>query len=323
MEVFFLKRKLQVIALLLALCLLLAGCGASVPVIEDLDDQAVPLSQSPVSRSGGLGAYVAPPFASSQYHADKAQGSSGAFIDTFAVSEGYVAVSATSDHRLKFQVKRDDCTYNYDISSDGKPAIFPLQSGNGSYTFRVMENVSDNKYAQVYSTSCNVTMVDQFQPFLRPSNYSNYSEASECVRKASQLVSGCSTELDVVSAIYDYVCGAIKYDTVKATSVSSGYLPDPDETLRTGKGICFDYAALAAAMLRSQGIPTKIIFGYVAPDNLYHAWNMFYTEESGWVTVSFEVSADTWARIDLTFSAGGASDQFIGDGSHYTDVYSY
>jgi transglutaminase/protease-like cytokinesis protein 3 len=91
----------------------------------------------------------------------------------------------------------------------------------------------------------------------------------------------------------------------------------------TGKGICFDYASLAASMLRSQGIPTKIIFGYVAPDNLYHAWNMFYTEESGWVTVSFEVSEDTWARIDLTFSAGGASDQFIGDGSHYTDVYSY
>ena len=126
-----------------------------------------------------------------------------------------------------------------------------------------------------------------------------------------------------MKAIYDYVCGAIKYDTAKATSVSSGYLPDPDETLRTGKGICFDYASLAAAMLRSQGIPTKIIFGYVAPDNLYHAWNMFYTEESGWVTVSFEVSADTWTRIDLTFSAGGASDKFIGDGTHYTDVYSY
>ena len=186
------KRKLQVIALLLALCLLLAGCGMSGPIIEDMDDQAVPLAQAPGSSSGGSGSYVVPPFASSQYHADKAQGSSGAYIDIGSVSEGYVAVSATSSHRLKFQVKRDDCTYNYDISSDGKPSVFPLQSGNGSYTFRVMENVSDNKYAQVYSTSCNVTMVDQFQPFLRPSNYSNYSESSECVRKASQLAQGVS-----------------------------------------------------------------------------------------------------------------------------------
>ena len=57
--------------------------------------------------------------------------------------------------------------------------------------------------------------------------------------------------------------------------------------METGKGICFDYASLAASMLRSQGIPTKIIFGYVAPDNLYHAWNMFYTEEKGWTKVEF------------------------------------
>ena len=74
-------------------------------------------------------------------------------------------------------------------------------------------------------------------------------------------------------------------------------------------------------MLRSQGVPTKIIFGYVAPNDLYHAWNMFYTKEKGWITVSFEVGDDTWNRIDLTFSAGGASDEFIGDGSHYTAVY--
>ena len=95
------------------------------------------------------------------------------------------------------------------------------------------------------------------------------------------------------------------------------------KTLSTGKGICFDYASLAAAMLRSQGIPTKLIFGYVSPDDVYHAWNMFYTEESGWVTVSFEVSGNSWNRMDLTFSAGGAAASFVGDGSNYTDVYAY
>ena len=48
-----------------------------------------------------------------------------------------------------------------------------------------------------------------------------------------------------------------------------------------------------------------------------------YSEESGWVTVSFEVSEDSWNRLDLTFSAGGAGAEFIGDGSHYTDLYVY
>ena len=76
---------------------------------------------------------------------------------------------------------------------------------------------------------------------------------------------------------------------------------------------------MAAAMLRSQGIPTKMIWGHVSPDGLYHAWNMFYTEETGWVTVEFEVKKDSWNRLDLTFSANGADNTFIGDGSNYVD----
>ena len=257
------------------------------------------------------------------FHPEQAEGSSNAMIDLSAVSEGYVAVSAISNKRLKFQVLKDGSTYNYDISSEGEPSIFPLQCGDGAYTFRIMENVSNKKYALRFGTSCEVTLLDEFQPFLRPSDYSDYTEQSECVRKAAELAGECADKLEVVSAVYAYVCKNIRYDSVKAASVRSGYLPDVDETYLTGKGICFDYAALAAAMLRSQGIPTKIIFGYVAPRDLYHAWNMFYTEESGWVTVSFEVSEKSWNRMDLTFSAGGASSNFVGDGSNYTDVYSY
>ena len=76
-------------------------------------------------------------------------------------------------------------------------------------------------------------------------------------------------------------------------------------------------------MLRSQGVSTKIIFGYVAPDDLYHAWNMFYTEDEGWVTVEFKANSKDWTRMDLTFAANGSDSTFIGDGSNYTDIYQY
>jgi transglutaminase-like putative cysteine protease len=76
-------------------------------------------------------------------------------------------------------------------------------------------------------------------------------------------------------------------------------------------------------MLRSQGIPTKVVFGYVSPDDLYHAWNMFYTEEDGWTAVEFRADPNSWNRIDLTFSASGSDADFVGDGSNYTDVYQY
>ncbi len=264
-----------------------------------------------------------PDFMDASFHEELAENEGRVRLDLSALEQGYVAVSATSDKRLKFQVIKDEDTYTYDLASDGTPSVFPLQSGNGSYRFRVMENVVDKKYSELCARTCEVRLLDEFQPFLRPSSYVNYRPDSECVKKAEELIKGASDDASVVKAVYNCVCESVKYDREKAASVKSGYLPDPDETLRTGKGICFDYAALAASMLRSQGIPTKMVFGYVAPKDLYHAWNMFYTEETGWVTVTFSVNPKDWTRIDLTFSANGADSNFIGDGSNYSDVYYY
>ncbi len=314
------QRNIKLLVPLLLLCLLLNGCGAPAVSIGSASLQVIKPSAVP---SADFIPYKAPPMPSVEYHPELAEGNSQVKIDLSSVSEGYFAASATSDKRLKLQVLFDDLTYTYDISSDGTPSFFPLQCGNGLYAFRFMENISESKYAQIYRTECKVSLLDEFQPFIRTSNYSRYDENSECVKKAAEMAATCSGKMELITAVYSFVCKNIRYDDVKAATVQSGYMPDVDETLRTKKGICFDYASLAAAMLRSQGIPTKIIFGYVAPANLFHAWNMFYSEESGWITVSFEVKGDVWTRMDLTFSAGGASAKFIGDGSHYTDVYSY
>ena len=281
--------------------------------------------------TGCLGAFPQPAaqalqpeeFRDAAYQGDRASAGNRARIDTSGLAQGYVAVSAWSESKLKFQVVKGEETYNYNLSGDGTPSVFPLQCGNGSYRFRIMENIVDKKYSELYSTTCDVHLKDEFQPFLRPSDYVNYSSTSACVKKAAEFRQAAGSEADFIKAVYDYVSRNVKYDKKKANDVKSGYLPVPDETMKTGKGICFDYAALAASMLRSQGIPTKMIFGYVAPQDLYHAWNMFYTEESGWVAVKFEVSADSWNRLDLTFIANGADAKFVGDGSNYSDVYCY
>lgn len=102
---------------------------------------------------------------------------------------------------------------------------------------------------------------------------------------------------------------------------ASGYVPDPDATLSSQTGICFDYASLGAAMLRSQGIPTKIVTGYVSPSNIYHAWIMVYIDGT-WKSAQFSVEKDAWSRVDLTFAAGGSSTN-VGDGKSYTDRFTY
>lgn len=272
-------------------------------------------------KADGGKAYQAPEFADASFHEDQAQGDGNVLLDLSSLEQGYVGVSAQSASRLKFQVIKGENKYNYDMLSDGTPSIFPIQWGDGSYTFRVMENTTENHYAQLYQAEAQVTLQDEFQPFLRPSDYVDYGKDSNCVKKAAELAAKETDALGVVTAIFDYICSNVKYDNEKAQTVQADYLPDPDETLRTGKGICFDYASLAAAMLRSQGIPTKMVFGYVAPDDIYHAWNMFYTEETGWVAVEYEVKADSWNRLDTTFSSGGTKEEFVGDGSNYTDVH--
>ncbi|MCI9382900.1 MAG: transglutaminase domain-containing protein, partial [Lachnospiraceae bacterium] len=66
------------------------------------------------------------------------------------------------------------------------------------------------------------------------------------------------------------------------------YLPDVDATLQERKGICFDYSALFAAMLRAQDIPVRLAIGYVQPDNIYHAWNQVYLDgEWVWMDSTF------------------------------------
>ena len=304
------------LAIITALALLLCGCGAG---------EAVPASapSSGAVRSSDGGSYTAPPFREAVFHEELAEKSGECFIDVSALEEGYVAVSAVSDKRLKFQVIKGEETYNYDIASDGTPSVFPLSCGDGEYRFRIMENVSESRYAEKFALTRTVKLIDEFQPFLRPSDYVSYKSDSLCVQKAAELAADADTDIEVVSAIYKYICSNVKYDTKKAETVQSGYLPDPDETLSTGKGICFDYASLAAAMLRSQGIPTREIVGYVSPDGVYHAWNMFYTTETGWVTVKFQANGSEWTRMDATFAAGGASQKYIGDGGNYTDIYRY
>lgn len=326
-------RKLCFLAMLLAVCLCSCGNsgekpggqGAAPPGAAQTAEQQTGGTESSKGEAAKPGGYEAPAFPDVTFHEDQAQGTEQAKIDLSAVSQGYVAVKVQSDKRIKMRVSKGDVNYDYDVANDGTPCIFPLQSGDGSYDFIVLEQVVNSSYAELYSASSEVAMTDEFQPFLRSSEYSKYSAESECVKKASELATAEADTLGVVSSVFDYICANVSYDEEKATAVAgaSGYMPYPDDTLATGKGICFDYAALSAAMLRSQGIPTKIVFGYVSPGDLYHAWNLFYTAKSGWVSVGYDVEAGNWYRMDTTFSAAGTGNSFVGDGENYMDAKYY
>ena len=327
------KKRILTLTLIAALmALLLTGCGAQEQETVDLTEQeessavvdlgpllddAVPLDSAPVSS---MLTTTAP--------GTLVEENSSALVDYSNAKDGYVMVKwlAGGNDRVKVLIKGPSGTaYQYNLNLTGYFEAFPLSDGNGTYTVTIYKNTSGTQYATILNASINATLADEFAPFIRPNQYVNYSANSAAVAKAAELCAGASNNLEKVDRVYTYVVNNVTYDTQKASSVTSGYIPNVDETLATGKGICFDYAALMAAMLRSQGVPIKLVLGYTG--DVYHAWLSVYSETDGWIEGKIYFDGNEWKLMDPTFaSTGGNSDtvrEYIGNGSNYSAKYLY
>ena len=249
-----------------------------------------------------------------------------AVIDYSNITDGYVMVkyTASTTQKLKAQVKGPTTTYTYNLKA-GQWETFPLSDGNGAYQVTLYKNVSGSKYSAVVSSRFSVTLKDEFAPFLRPNQYVDYSGAVKTVEKAQELTKNLKDPLKKVKAVYDFVVGNLTYDKKKATTVQSGYLPVLDTVLAEKKGICFDYASLMTGMLRSQGVPCKLVVGYAG--TAYHAWISVWSEDTGWINGAIYFDGVSWKRMDPTFASSSKQSskimEYIGDGSNYTVKYLY
>ena len=249
-----------------------------------------------------------------------------AIIDYSNTAYGYVMVKYTGDTsaRLKAQVVGPTTKYTYNLTA-GRWAAFPLSDGNGSYQVTIYQNVVDTKYAAVLGASFYASMNNEFEPFLHSNQYVNYDAAPNTVAMAAYLTGSIDDALGKVEAVYDYVVRYVSYDTALASSVTSGYLPVLDNVLASGKGICFDYAALMTGMLRSQGVPCKLVVGYAG--SAYHAWISVWSAETGWVDGAVFFDGWRWHRMDPTYASTSGKDpsvmDFIGNSANYTTKYIY
>ena len=328
----------------LALALLLCSCGQAYgsdvshaglkggravrSAMEDIDiaDEAVPLSAASATA-------MQLPQASGTQVAKNSR----ATIDYSNVKDGYVMVQFTgaSAKRLKVLVQgpsyatQSKLQYSYDLTP-GVWTTFPLSDGNGGYTVVICENTTGTKYAQVLSQKFQADLKNEFAPFLLPNQYVDYASAPKTVDKAKELAGKETDPLKLVAVVYDYVVGNFTYDKQLAATVKSGYLPVLDDVLAAKKGICFDYAAVMTGMLRSLGVPCKLVTGYVPVGNGKtgcHAWISVWTKENGWIDGTIYFDGSVWKRMDPTFASSGKKSQsimsYIGDGSNYSVKYIY
>ena len=223
--------------MLLCVCLFTGGCS------QNKDQPSATHNQTPATEAASHTDHppqVLPP----QADGLKTFTTDTAVIDISHTQEGYIMAKYTgSNAKPKLQLTgTDGITYTYSLYKDY--STFPLTSGDGTYQVGVYENVSDDRYTTLLSETFSVTLTDPLKPYLYPNQYVNFTADSLPVAKAEELADGASSDLDIISSVYKYIITHFTYDYSKASSVTSGYLPDIDEVFTSEKGICFDYAAV-------------------------------------------------------------------------------
>lgn len=248
-----------------------------------------------------------------------------ATIDYSNAQNGYIMVKYTgSSPKIKIQITGPGgVTYIY-TSFSGEYETFPITEGSGIYKIGVFEHISNNLYSVLMTKTINVNIEDEFGAFLYPNQYVWYTEDSDVIKLGKKLSDKSDSDIDYVENVYNYVIKNIKYDDALATDVPVDYIPDIDATLKSGKGICFDYVSVMSALLRSQGVPTKLVVGYSGVE--YHAWISVYLEEQGWVDNIIEFNGKSWSLMDPTLASSNddkSVKEYLSDNSNYVAKFFY
>ncbi len=231
-------------------------------------------------------------------------------IDKSQLDSGLVSINYTpkKDVVTKIMISKGNIKYTYDLKSNNN---LPLQLGDGKYIVSILENVEGNTYRQVEKEEINLKLSNSNEVFLQSIQIINWNENMESIKKAKELTKNAKNDNEKVVAIYNHIVNNINYDYDKAKNVKTGYIPSIDNTLKELKGICYDYSALFAAMLRSVDVPAKLVMGTKNDIDSYHAWNQVYLKDT-----------NEWVTIDTTYDArmkkGNVASTMIKDEKEYS-----
>ena len=298
------RRKTVLLALVLAL--LLSACAFPEPAPEGGRETAMEFLEP-----------AAP--------GEAVAGNDFASLDYSNTDQGYVQVRYDGPaQRARVQiVDPEGLTYSYTLKP-GSLEVLPLTGGTGHYSVTILENAFDNIYAVACTVELDAEVADDTLPYLYPNQYVWFTSGSRVCELGRELSEKSSSDLTYVQRVYEFVTENIVYDHELAANVPTDYLPDVDRTLETGKGICLDYASLMTALLRSQGIPTKLVVGWSGTQ--YHAWISVYLKETGWVDGAIFFDGLNWSRLDPTLAAGNRGTSikdYVNNNSNYKERFFY
>lgn len=132
--------------------------------------------------------------------------------------------------------------------------------------------------------------------------YTNTNNVTQRTRNLAALItSGCSTDIDKVNAIRNWLKNNCTYTLSPNESIFNGNFVD-HFLFESKAGYCQHYASAMTILLRCAGVPARYVEGYAAPsiksNGVYevtnrqsHAWVEFYSDMYGFITVDPTPSA--------------------------------
>ncbi|MDF2548839.1 MAG: transglutaminase-like enzyme predicted cysteine protease [Anaerosolibacter sp.] len=212
-------------------------------------------------------------------------------------------VGKTDKDKIKILMKKDNVQRWFDIKLDQGNFLEELwlTDGKGSYTLSIMVHVKDRQY--IYGPEISVNNTSEPNKYLVPSKHVESNDAS-IIKLAEEITMEKTSDTDKAQAIYQWVVDNIQYDydkLLKQDNQDYSSLYGAVNTLHTKKGVCYDYAALTAALGRAIGLQVKVVKGQGITDVFkgLHAWNEVYISED-----------NKWIPLDTTFAATSKKDYF-------------
>lgn len=224
-------------------------------------------------------------------------------------------------------VSANDNTYYqyYSLGTSSTSIVVPMNVGNTVYKIRMlyMYNPEQRSYVAFETKEINLKLSDEYVPYSVPNVTVNYKLSDNVIKESMDLVKGCKSETEIVEKIHRFVLEKYTYDKDTANGIKNGtitsYNPDVQRAYKNRKGICYDYAAVFAAMLRIQGIEVKLVTGYPAEGfekGAYHAWNQIY-----------DSATKTWYTVDITWDSSyyhsGHSFTLKKNAANYSNIVYY
>lgn len=175
-----------------------------------------------------------------------------------------------ANHNYKVQLV-DANGKTYTCQADANTHL-PVNA-DGTYTVRVLKHKEGTKYSRVMETK---VIVEGCKGYLGSSEVVDFEENQKFLKSDTiQKIVSRKEASKVAKEAFQYLDKNWKYNYERAKTVKSWYVPNTDANDTDKSGICYDYAAAYASMMREAGIQCKVIFGYVQTKtgSVYHAWN--------------------------------------------------